>query len=691
MSGKQGPPQNGRIDLATTYIGKQPKPGKDPNGGGFDASSTTRLPNNHSGQFGIQPGHVQTFRNLKSTITTLAEEYQIRSNQLPQTIENELAATRTEGPTNPVPPIEGIIRELAVLNRLWARKRAEFDNKTAIANSFYGYDPIGRPLAEFPPKAKTIESPVRPNGVAMQAWNTSYRAAHDARLLFQTIHSLNQRSINLQQTLAALQAAEQARIAAEQQAQRIAAEQARIRAEAEALAHAQEQARLAALAEAKRVAEEKARKAQEAKEREEITAKERAEADARLNELYAFIAAMDAARANRPFPVSGSAVAAGPVFTLATGRLATHPATTQAIRGALQSAVAAVIAAGTASAGAMMVGFAALLFPAPLSNSDRREMSIPPISDLVPDDLHNWSLSLSEYEPDDLHALSVPLSDLVADAPQDLYAIAEANGDIELPVVMGSRTVGNTTEFYVATTNGTTVPSKVPVRLATLDPTLNVYRSYNPDAPSIGMTWTPIVKPNNASTSLPASELNVAVYDGTTVTALEGRIDTFPELDLYSFGGFITVFPAESGMPPTFTMFRDRRDEPGVVIGFGQKISGAWLDSASQRDGAPIPAQIADQLRGREFKTFRAFRETFWKAVANDPFLIAQFTLFNKFDIQNGLSPSAPPSEQVGRRAKFEIHHVTLISEGGSVYDIDNLRLLTPKQHIETHSKKGGI
>ncbi|MGF6328662.1 hypothetical protein ABH909_001540 [Pseudomonas sp. BS3782 TE3695] len=688
MSGKQGPPQHGRIDLATTYIGKQPKPGKDLNGGGFNASSTTRLPNNHSGQFGIQPGHVQIFRNLKSTTTTLAEEYQIRSNQLPQTIENELAATRTEGPTNPVPPIEGIIRELGVLNRLWARKRAEFDNKTAIANSFYGYDPIGRPLAEFPRKAKTIESPVRPNGVAMQAWNTSYRAAHDARLLLQTIHSLNQRSINLQQTLAALQAAEQARIAAEQQAQRIAAEQARIRAEAEALAQAQEQARLAALAEAKRVAEEKARKAQEAKEQEEAAEKRRAEADAQLKELSAFFAAMDAARADRPFPVSGSAVAGGPVFTLASGRLATHPATTQAVRAALQSAVATVMAAGIASAGAVMVGFAALLFPSPLGNSDRREMSIPPLSDLVPDDLHNWSLSLSEYEPDDLHALSVPLSDLVADAPQDLYAIAEANGDIELPVAMGSRTVGNTTEFFVTATNGTTVPSKVPVRLATLDPTLNVYRSYTPDAPSIGMTWTPIVKPNNASTSLPASELNVAVYDGTTVTALEGRIDTFPELDLYSFGGFITVFPAESGMPPVYTMFRDRRNEPGMASGYGEAVSGVWLGVASQGEGAAIPKQIADKLRGRDFSSFRAFRETLWRAAIDDPDLAKQFTANNIEEMKNGRAPFTRKNDRLGGQVKFELHHVNRVSKGGDVYGIDNIRIVTPKRHSELH--KGG-
>lgn len=576
----------------------------------------------------------------------------------------ELANTRA-AVAAVVPPGTDVLEiELRTLELQLFKARTDHQEQIRIANLYYGHDPL----------AKGFEAPAgRRSGQigyyrAVEKWNISYAAAYEAKFLAEQIKLLDARLATQNNAIA--------------DANEKAAAAAQGRAQAEARRVAEEQARMAA---------EAARKAKEAKEQEEIAAKRRTKTDAQLKKLYAFIAAMDAARANRPFPVSGSAVALGPVFTLATGRLATNPATTQAIRGALQSAVAVVIAAGTASAGAMMVGFAALLFPSPLGNSDRREMSIPPISDLVPDNLHNWSLSLSTSEPDDLHALSVPLSDLVPGGLPDLHAIAEANGYIELPVAMGSRTVGNTTEFFVAATHGTAAPSKVPVQLATLDTTLNAYRSYNPDAPSIGMTWTPIVKPNNASTSLPASERNVVVYDGTTVTALEGRIDTFPELDLYSFGGFITVFPAESGMPPVYTMFRDRRNEPGVASGFGQKISGTWLSSASQREGTPIPSQIADQLRGRQFKTFRAFRETFWKAVANDPFLIAQFTLFNKFDIRNGLSPSAPPSEQVGRRTKFEIHHVTLISEGGSVYDIDNLRLLTPKQHIETHSKNGEL
>jgi hypothetical protein len=588
---------------------------------------------------------------LRSTTKTSEQEFQVRSSQLPQTIEQELAATRLEGSTHPLPPAEAIIRELGVRNTLLARKTADFHHKTAIANSFYGVDPIGKPLQAFYPKALTMEKPVPANGIAIQTWVASYKAAYEARLLSQAIQMLNQQQINVLNWLAAVQAQEQA----QRDAQHLAAEATR--------------------------------KAQEAKEREAIAAKRRAEADAQLKELNAFIAAMDAARANRPFPVSGSAVAAGPVFTLATGRLATHPATTQAIRGTLQSAVAAVMAAGIASASAVMVGFVALLFPSPLGNSDRREMSIPPLSDLLPDTPHNWSLTLSEYEPDDLHALSVPLSDLAAEAPRDLYAIAEANGDIELPIAMGSRTVGNATEFFVTAANGTTVPSKVPVRLATFDPTLNVYRSYNPDAPSIGMTWTPIVKPNNASTSLPASELNVAVYDGTTVTALEGRIDRFPELDLYSFGGFITVFPAESGMSPVYTMFRDRRNEPGVASGYGEVVSGVWLGVASQGEGAAIPKQIADKLRGKEFSNFRFFRESLWRAITDDINLAKQFRPNNIEAMKKGHAPSSREKDHLGSNIKFELHHIEPVSEGGAIYDIDNIRVVTPRRHSEIHKK----
>ncbi|WP_413466745.1 hypothetical protein, partial [Pseudomonas aeruginosa] len=36
------------------------------------------------------------------------------------------------------------------------------------------------------------------------------------------------------------------------------------------------------------------------------------------------------------------------------------------------------------------------------------------------------------------------------------------------------------------------------------------------------------------------------------------------------------------------------------------------LGAASQGEGAPIPSQIADKLRGKTFKNWRDFREQFW-------------------------------------------------------------------------------
>ena len=577
--------------------------------------SGTRL---QAGPFG--PG-VSTYNQNRGTVinTTkaLEQEYQTRSSELPQTIEAELAATRYEGPTDPVPPLQSVVRELGVLNKLTERKTAEFHSKTATANAFYGGDPFNRHINEFMIKATKMEKWPGPNGIAMQALNQSLRAAIEARLLSQTLQSLHQRTVNAQNLLrvvqaneeaqrtaaelarmnekAAVRAREQARLAALDNARRALAEQARVAAEAAAAQQvAAERARLEAQAEIKREAE----KAREAKEREEVNAKKRAEELARLNAMVAMFDSWEAAKTSRPFPVSGSTVAAGPVFTLATGRLATSAATTQAVRAALQAGVAAIIRAGTAAATPVIVGFAALLFPSPLGNGDRRQLSVP-LSDLAPNNLHAWNLSLSEYEPEGLHALSVPLSDLTPDDLDNLYAIAKANGEVRLPVAIGTRTVRNTTEYFVAATNGTTVPSRVPVRLATLDPSLNIYRTYNPDTPSIGMTWTPIVRPDNASTSLPAKELNVVIYNGTTVTALEGRIDSFPELDLYSFGGFINVFPLDSGIPPQYVVFNTPY-EGAIVEGehsgrdFNPEQTGGptldmkWEPAIASQEGANI-------------------------------------------------------------------------------------------------------
>jgi hypothetical protein len=590
---------------------------------------------------------------------------------------------------------------------------------------------------------------VMPGGIAMQAWTASYRAAHEAWLLAQSIQILNQQQVQVLNRLAAVQANDQAQAAAAK-AQRVAAERAWIAAEQQRLkeiadaarleaqlkaladlqaqtqAQAQEKARIDTLktelaeaeanaeAAAQHFAAEQARlqsdmeqrieqiqkqlhterqslearrkvidtatamaqrqaqlanlkiqqqKEKQAQEHERQQARLAAEAETQRQLEQARLLAQwreetEAQWQSPTFANVGSMAVFGPTFTGTLGTVGVSPATSLALRTALRAAVSAAIAALASVAAPVLVGFAALLAPSRLGSGD-------------------------------LFSVSVPLSELAPDSTADLYELAAIGGEIDLPVRLGSRTIGNSVEIVVVATDGVTVPASVPVRLAHFDARKNVYVSSSTVSNGPVITWTPLVKPQDPSTEFPLIDTDLPIYEGATVTPGVGRIDPFPELDRYGFGGFITVFPIDSGIPPTFTMFRDRRQDPGVASGSGQSVSGNWLGAASTLEGAPIPKQIADKLRGREFSSFKAFRRVFWKTVASERFLNRQFTSLNKIDLRDGLSPSAKSSEQVGRRKKFEIHHVKPISEGGAVYDIDNLRILTPKQHIEAHSKKG--
>lgn len=234
------------------------------------------------------------------------------------------------------------------------------------------------------------------------------------------------------------------------------------------------------------------------------------------------------------------------------------------------------------------------------------------------------------------------------------------------------------------------MPSKVRVITATYNTEQKVYTATTADVPPRTLTWTPAVSPGNNSTSLPAETAPPPVYNGATIIPVEGRIDTFPEAADASFDDYIMILPVGTGFVPVYVMFRDRREDPGVATGTGQPVSGLWLGAAAQGQGAPIPSQIADQLRGRQFKNWREFREALWKAVANDPVLSKQFKSVNLARMRKGYAPYSIPSEHVGEKAKFEIHHVIFLKNNGELYDIDNLRVVTPKEHAALHKKNSG-
>jgi hypothetical protein len=116
----------------------------------------------------------------------------------------------------------------------------------------------------------------------------------------------------------------------------------------------------------------------------------------------------------------------------------------------------------------------------------------------------------------------------------------------------------------------------------------------------------------------------------------------------------IVRFPADSGIEPLYLVFRKTaRDERGVVTGNGEEITGTWLESASRDLGAPIPAQIADRLRGREFASFDRFREAFWLEVSGDHTLLSQFRGSNQELIKQGYAPF--PREALNKSPKSAI------------------------------------
>ncbi|POD98856.1 type VI secretion system PAAR protein [Pectobacterium odoriferum] len=211
------------------------------------------------------------------------------------------------------------------------------------------------------------------------------------------------------------------------------------------------------------------------------------------------------------------------------------------------------------------------------------------------------------------------------------------------------------------------------------------------DGPTI--TWTP-EKPDGSE---PVTDTGSPVNPISQPTILiypipEDEIETttlpFPAIDEHNFNDWILVFPDGSEIKPIYVYLQSARDKPGTVTGKGEVLSseGKWLESASSGLGAPVPAQVADKLRGQKFERFDDFREAFWLAVAECPELMVQFSRNNISRMKKGLSPRTITTEQAGKRRSFELHHVELVSEGGDVYDFDNIRITTPKNHVSIHS-----
>jgi hypothetical protein len=262
----------------------------------------------------------------------------------------------------------------------------------------------------------------------------------------------------------------------------------------------------------------------------------------------------------------------------------------------------------------------------------------------------------------------------------DWQSLAATNAEVDVAFRMSTGTVATKpgtmfrglkeilelSRVYITPTNGRVLSSKVRTRAAIWDEHLNRY-SFTTEGPApTTVSWLP---PTVLESSTPV-ERNPPNRMGFIQTPPVPLLEPFVAMEEVQFDDYIVVFPPDSGLDPVYVMFKDRRGYPGVVSGNGQTVVEDWLAKASTDEGAPIPSSIAEQMRGRLFNHFDAFKTAFWKAVAATPALNAQFNATNQALMVSGLPP-LNEQEEGGRR--LLIRHRLDIAEGGEVYDVDNL------------------
>ena len=138
---------------------------------------------------------------------------------------------------------------------------------------------------------------------------------------------------------------------------------------------------------------------------------------------------------------------------------------------------------------------------------------------------------------------------------------------------------------------------------------------------------------------------------------------------------------------PQITNKNLRRNKPGIVSSNINNLpviknGESWLKGTSSNAGK-VPKQIANKLNGKKFNSFNEFRNAFWKEVALDPVLSKQFPPGARTLMKDGKAPYANLNEQVGKRGVYELDHNIEIQNGGNIYDLNNIIVRTPNNHIK--------
>ena len=132
------------------------------------------------------------------------------------------------------------------------------------------------------------------------------------------------------------------------------------------------------------------------------------------------------------------------------------------------------------------------------------------------------------------------------------------------------------------------------------------------------------------------------------------------------------------------TTATERRNSPGVVEGNGRNTSKMMY--GTDKNAGVIPKEIADKLREKQYNNFDGFRNDFWKAVAETDYaneFLINGDPKNYYRMKNGGAPLVVSNQAINGSFTYQLHHIIPINQGGSVYSVDNLVVVTPRYHAE--------
>ncbi len=283
--------------------------------------------------------------------------------------------------------------------------------------------------------------------------------------------------------------------------------------------------------------------------------------------------------------------------------------------------------------------------------------------------------------------IATPLSQLNLPPHIDLHYLASVKGTLDVPHRLTSDEAGTSAARWVAT-DGVKVGTKVRVRTFTYNAQNNSYEFIRDGESTPALIWTPIARPADSSTSSPTGPPALPVDPGNLVTPFVPELEAYPAIDRDDPDDYILISPIDSGLPNSYLLFKDPRSIPGVASGYGEAVTATWLRGPTASQPAPIPSSVAEKLSGRPFASFAKLREAIWLEVSQDPELSRHLGKASLREVSEKRAPYVPAEHQIGKRMKYEIHHKHWINEGGAVYDLDNLVIMTPKDHIQTHRKQ---